>query len=270
MAFQDTSSNGPNDRPLDVSVAGGIASVTIDRPAKMNAVTKQMWRELAVIFKRLSDDATVRVIILGGSGANFCAGADIGEFDEVRRDAATARHYEEANVAAFAALRDAPMPTVAAIRGACLGGGFGLAAACDMRLATGDAFFAVPAARLGLAYPQAAMADIVHSCGPQMARYLAFTGARIDAGPALAAGFLLKIVETATFEDDVRRIAGKIAENAPLSLRASKAAIRAALSRDPEEAASARRLGDETFDSADYIEGRAAFLDRRKPNFSGE
>jgi len=256
-------------KPLLVERRDNIAIVTIDRQSHKNAVSLAMWHELAALATELSGDREVRVIVLRGAGDDFCAGADIGEFETVRRNAVTARVYDTANSAAFAAFRNAPIPVIAAIRGICFGGGFGLAAACDLRIATPDALFCVPAAKLGLAYPHDAMADIVHAAGPQMAKYLAFSGARVDAPAALAAGFLLEIVEAGKFEARVATLAEEIAANAPLSNRASKAAIRAVLSGDAADATRARTLGDATFDSADYAEGRAAFAARRKPVFAG-
>lgn len=257
-------------KPLLIGRHGNVATITINRPSRKNAVSHPMWRDLAAEATALGSDPTVRVIVLRGAGHDFCAGADIAEFDAVRRDAATARDYEAANSAAFAAFRNAPVPVIAAIRGICFGGGFGLAAACDLRIATPDALFSVPAAKLGLAYPHDAMADIVHAAGPQMAKYLAFSAARIDARAALAAGFLLEIVEPDDFETRISALAEEIAANAPLSNRASKAAIRAVLSGNPADISHARAMGDETFDSADYAEGRAAFAARRKPVFVGK
>lgn len=250
-------------------IAHAIATITLNRPAKMNALTRQMWRDLAEQVVRLHGDASVRVIVLRGAGAHFCAGADIGEFDAVRRNAGTARDYEAVNSAAFAAIRDAPVPTLAAISGTCFGGGFGLAAACDLRIATPDAVFSVPAAKLGLAYPRDAMADIVHAAGPQMARYLTYSAARIDAQAAFAAGLLLEIVE-GDLGTRASEIAHTIAANAPLSIRASKASIRAVLSGRTEDIERAQALGDATFDSADYAEGRTAFRERRKARFTGD
>jgi enoyl-CoA hydratase/carnithine racemase len=256
-------------KPLLIAHRDGVATVTINRPGRKNAISHAMWRELSAIAGDLGNDPATRVIILRGAGHDFSAGADISEFDTVRRDAATARDYEAANSAAFAAFRNAQIPVIAAIRGICFGGGFGLAAACDLRIATPDALFSVPAAKLGLAYPHDAMADIVHAAGPQMAKYLAFSAARIDAKTARAAGFVLEIVQPRSFEQRVAAMAAEIAGNAPLSNRASKAAIRAVLSGSPADTVTARRLGDETFHSADYAEGRAAFATRRKPVFSG-
>lgn len=256
--------------PLLVTTADGVATITINRPARKNAITQAMWVELASHVLRLSSEPGVRVIVLRGTGQDFSAGADISEFDTLRGDAISARAYEATNSAAFASLRNCAIPVMAAIRGICFGGGFGLAAACDLRIATSDAQFAVPAARLGLAYPQDAMGDIVWAAGPQMARYLTYTAGRIDAPAALAAGFLLEIVEPARFDTRIDETARTIADNAPLSVRASKAAIRAALSHDAGEIALAQTAGDATFLSDDYAEGRAAFAGRRTPVFKGQ
>lgn len=253
---------------LTISIDGPIARIVIDRPERRNAIDLAGWKMLAHQVPHLATQG-VRVIILTGRGENFSAGADISEFEVVRRDAATARIYEAANSAAFSALRNTPVPIIAAIRGICFGGGFGLAASADLRIAANDARFAVPAARLGLAYPQDAMIDIVSSAGAQMARYLTFSGAPIGAALAQAAGFLLEIVEPDALEAHVERLAGTIAQNAPLSVRASKLAIAAAISGAQADAEIAGKAGDLTFDSADYAEGRAAFRERRTPRFSG-
>ncbi|MCB1383008.1 MAG: enoyl-CoA hydratase/isomerase family protein [Notoacmeibacter sp.] len=249
---------------------GPVARLVLDRPEKKNAVTQAMWVEIARIIEALGRDGQTRVLVLSGKGADFSAGADIGEFDTVRRDAATARAYEATNSRAFRALREAPFPVIAAISGICFGGGFGLAAACDLRIATPDARFAVPAGRLGLAYPQDAMGDIVMATGSQMARYLTFTAGQIGAEAALKAGFLLEIVaDGEALNVRAADMARAVAENAPLSVRASKLAIRAVAAHGEVLAAQARDAGNLTFDSADYAEGRAAFKERRKAVFQG-
>lgn len=254
---------------LTAKLADGVAEIVIDRQARKNAITLAMWRGLADLIQRIDARPDVRVIILKGAGADFSAGADIAEFDAERGDAASARNYEAANSRAFAAVRNANVPVIAAIRGICFGGGFGLAAAADLRIATPGAQFSVPAAKLGLAYPQDAMIDIVSSLGPQMARYLTFTGARIGAQEALDCGFLLEIVDETGFDARVLEIARSIAANAPLSVRASKLAIGATLDNDAALAKVAKAAGDRTFDSADYAEGRMAFRERREPRFLG-
>jgi len=226
---------------LIVAVTEGVAEIRLNRPHKKNAITHEMWLGLAAELEALSDDPAVRAVVLCGA----------------------------ANSAAFAAVRACRLPVIAAIRGICFGGGFGLAAAADIRLAARSAQFCVPAAKLGLAYPQDAMQDIVFSAGPQMARYLAFTGARIGAEEAAAAGFLLEAVADKELDARAAAIAKAIAANAPLSVRASKLSIRAVLSGEAADAEAAREAGAATFRSADYAEGRAAFAERRTPEFSG-
>ena len=255
--------------PLIVKIANNVASVHINRPQKKNAITFAMWQALSATFDALSADPSVRVITLSGAGADFSAGADIAEFDTLR-DGDNARGYEAANSAAFAAIRYARVPVIAALHGVCFGGGFGLAAAADLRIAAPNALFAVPAAKLGLAYPQDAMRDIVGAVGPQVARYLTFTGNRIDAETAFRVGFLLEIIASAELEQRVAELAATIATNAPLSVRASKLAINAELSGDAIDVELARTAGDKTFTSADYAEGRSAFQARRKPEFLGQ
>ncbi|MBN9244513.1 MAG: enoyl-CoA hydratase/isomerase family protein [Mesorhizobium sp.] len=253
---------------LIVRSADGVATVTINRPRRKNAIAHALWLELARRFTALSADPAVHAIVLAGAGGDFSAGADIAEFDTLR-GSGNAEAYEAANSAAFAAVREARVPVIAAIRGVCFGGGFGLAAAADLRIAAPDALFSVPAARLGLAYPQDAMQDIVAAAGPQMARYLTFTGARIGAEAALAAGFVLEIVPAAELDARAAAIAAAIAANAPLSVHASKLAIRAELSGAAADGEAARTAGALTFESADYAEGRAAFGEKRQPRFSG-
>ncbi|WP_367714625.1 enoyl-CoA hydratase-related protein [Nitratireductor sp. GISD-1A_MAKvit] len=254
---------------LRLSVTQGVATLLLARPSKMNAISQTMWKELIAAIESLEANKSVRVIILRGDGDNFCAGADISEFDTVRGNAETARAYENLNARAFAAIRNTRLPTLAAISGVCFGGGFGLAAACDLRISTPDALFSVPAARLGLAYPVEAMGDIVATAGAQMARYLTFTGARIDAARARECGFILEIVPTDVLIRRASEIAATIASNAPLSISASKASITAALSCRPEDVQRAQTIGDMTFESTDYAEGRRAFRESRPPRFGG-
>ena len=265
MQFQETVQTDC----LRIEIDEGIATVTIDRPARKNAMSQAMWRDVAMLFGRIGGDETVRAVVLTGAGGDFCAGADIGEFDTLRGSAEGARAYEAENSAAFAAIRTCPVPTIAAIRGICFGGGLGLAAACDIRIAAPDALFCVPATRLGLAYPVDAMGDIVHAVGPQMARYMAFSAARLDAAASLRAGFVLEIVADGDVGARAAELATAIARNAPLSVRASKASIRAALTGGAEDAAFAGAIGDATFESADYAEGRAAFREKRAARFTG-
>lgn len=251
------------------SVVDGIATVTISRSERRNAMNQAMWRYMTALFTSFAADPDIRVVVLRGAGGHFCAGADIAEFETVRGDADSARSYEADNSATFAAIRNCPIPTIAAISGICFGGGFGMAAACDLRIASDDAIFSVPAAKLGLAYPVDAMADIVNALGPQMAKYLTYSAARLSATDALRVGFVLDVTDADGLESRVNELARTIAGNAPLSIGASKASIRATLTGDAADIDAAEALGSATFDSHDYAEGRAAFREKRKPGFTG-
>jgi len=248
----------------------GTGLLVLDNPQRKNAVTAAMWRAIPEAIQWLHGDAGARVIVLTGGGeADFSAGADISEFTELRKDAATARIYEASNSRAFAAIREAPVPVIAAIRGVCYGGGFGLAAAADLRLAAPDAVFAVPAARLGLAYPADAIQDFVRGLGSQMARRALFTGAAMKAPELISCGFLSEITEADQLERRAQILAETIAANAPLSIRASKLALRAVEQADEDLLREAEIIGSLTFESEDYREGRTAFAERRRPMFTG-
>jgi enoyl-CoA hydratase/carnithine racemase len=261
----------PSDPRLRTTTEAPIGWLVVDHPERRNAVTLSMWRALPAAVAALEADAAVRVIVLaGGGGQAFVSGADIAEFAEVRRDAASARAYEETNEAAFAALRQAAKPTVAMIRGPCFGGGIGLAAACDLRVAADDALFSIPAARLGIAYPPPAIADVVALVGASRARDLFFTARRVDAAEALAIGLVDRLVPAADLEAETRSLAATLSANAPLTIAAAKVAIAAALTGDPATAERARAAAEACFSSSDVIEGRDAFLAKRPPRFTGE
>jgi enoyl-CoA hydratase/carnithine racemase len=248
-----------------------VGRLEIVNPARKNAVTAAMWRAIPEAVHWLHAESAAQVIVISGSGGqDFSAGADISEFTELRKDAATARIYEASNSRAFAALREAPVPVIAAIRGICYGGGFGLAAAADLRIASQEALFAVPAARLGLAYPADAVQDFVRGLGSQMARRALFTGASLTATELHACGFLSEVTSAETLETQTLILAEAIAQNAPLSLRASKLALRAVELADEDLLREAEILGAQTFDSHDYAEGRVAFAERRRPVFTGK
>ncbi|MEM9677875.1 MAG: enoyl-CoA hydratase-related protein [Pseudomonadota bacterium] len=250
---------------ISVSVANSVGTIRLTNPDRHNALSQADWLAIPKAVVKITE-AEVRVIILYGEGRSFCAGADISEFDVVRKDPATARVYEAANSQAFRAVREAPIPVLAAMDGYCLGGGFGLAAASDLRLATPRAVFGVPAARLGLAYPVDAMGDIVSAVGTQAAKRLLFTANRITADEAITIGFVGELVAEETLLNAANELAATIASLAPLTHRATKATIAALSNGDLE---GARALGDATFDSADYAEGRAAFREKRNPGFNG-
>ncbi|MFM9859204.1 enoyl-CoA hydratase [Pseudoxanthobacter sp. M-2] len=258
------------DPRLRIAVEAPIGWLIVDHPERRNAVSLAMWKALPALVAALDAEPAVRVIVLAGGGEQaFVSGADIAEFAEVRRDAASARAYEDVNEAAFAALRMAAKPTVAMIRGPCFGGGVGLAAACDLRIAADDAVFSIPAAKLGIAYPPPAIADVVALVGASRAKDMFFTARRLDHAEALAIGLVDRVVPAADLRTETLALAETIAANAPLTIAAAKTAIAAAVSADPAAAARARAAAEACFSSTDFAEGRDAFLAKRTPRFEG-
>jgi enoyl-CoA hydratase/carnithine racemase len=256
---------------LRVEIDGGVARLLVDNSARRNAFDFSMWRALPALLRELDERDDARVVVLTGApGLPFCSGADISEFSTLRATAEGGRAYEQANMEAFDALSQVGKPVVAAISGFCMGGGMGLAAACDLRIAAQNATFAIPAGRLGVGYPPRAMKYIVAAVGPQSAFDLFFTARRVDAEEAKAAGFVSRILPNEGFDEEIGKIAAEIAANAPLTLRAAKAAIRLAAQLPGARGLDhCDELAGACFDSADYTEGRTAFLEKREPKFLG-
>jgi len=254
---------------LSVSADRSVATVAIDNPAKRNAFDLEMWKALPPIFSALDRDGSVRAIVLRGAGRNaFTSGADISEFETLRADAEGGRLYEAANEAAFWAVAQCSKPVIAMIRGFCLGGGFGLALSCDLRVAAEDAVFGIPAARLGIGYPPGAMRIVTAAVGAPAARDLFYTARRIGAQEAARLGVVQRVVAAAELEEAAFSVARDIADNAPLTIRAAKAAIDHAVGLGRPECDPVA-LADRCFDSADAVEGRQAFLEKRPPVFTG-
>ncbi len=261
----------PSSDRIRVSREGAVGVLSIDNPARRNALDLGMWTAIPRLVAELAGDDSVRVVVLRGAGTlAFAAGADISEFSTVRASAEGGRAYEAANLAAFDAVARCPKPVIAMIRGFCLGGGLGLALACDLRIAAQGAVFGIPAGRLGVGYPPAALAYAVGAIGPMRAKELFFTARRIDAAEADRLGLLTRLVPEDQLEQDTFAMANAIAGNAPLTLRAAKAGIDAAahLPGAPS-AAELQALAAACFDSEDYREGRNAFLEKRDPVFRG-
>ncbi len=263
----------PSDKGLSgiaLEVDGPVARIVIDNSARMNAVTTQMWRALPERIAQAEADARVRVIVLTGRGEKaFSAGADISEFESARTGAASAE-YDNLNTAAFDAILTCSKPTIAAIRGFCLGGGFEIALCCDMRIAADGAEFGIPAARLGIGYNARWIKPLLACMSPSAAKELLFTGGRFGCVPALRMGFVNRVYPAAAFEEECAGFVANIAANAPLSIRAAKAAIDAFASDAAPDYVRLDALVDACFQSADYAEGRAAFAQKRKPVFKGE
>lgn len=242
-----------------------VATLTLNAPATKNAMTRAMWRDLPVVAARIAQDETIRALVVTGAGRAFSAGADIGEFAEVYADAASAAAYNAIVRAGVAALRDLPRPVLAQIDGACVGGGVALALACDLRFAAAEAFFAVPPARLGIAYSPGDTALLVEKVGPARAKDLLFSARRIDAAEALAMGLVDRVLAADDLSAAVADYAAGLSRLSPASIRQAKATVNALApaTSDPALAAALAAL----FTGPDFAEGRAAFLERRSPRF---
>jgi len=264
-----TYSFSPETSKLTISLNGSIATVSIDNVPKHNAVDLEMWKAFPSLMEALDRDPDIRVIILRGEGqASFASGADIAEFATVRANAEGGRLYEAANEAAFWAVAHCSKPVIAMIRGFCLGGGFGLALSCDLRVASESAIFGIPAARLGVGYPPGAMKLVTAVVGAPAAKDLFFTARRIGAQEAHRLGVVQRLVPDGELEHVTQALAESIAENAPLTIKAAKASIdEAAGVAHPDTDPLA--LADLCFDSSDAAEGRDAFLQKRRPVFTG-
>lgn len=250
----------------------GIGWITFNNPARRNAVSLEMWEALGAILTDFGEDDSVRVVVLTGEGDKaFVSGADISEFEEKRNSAAAKERYAEISGKAGERLSGLTKPVIAMIRGYCIGGGLGIALHCDIRMASPDAKFGIPAAKLGLGYGFAGVKTLCELVGPSSAKDILFTGRFLPAEEALGIGLINRVVPGEDLYAKVREYAGIIAGNAPLTLKASKASVNEVMknSRD-RDLERIGRLIDQCFDSRDYAEGRRAFMEKRKPAFTGE
>jgi enoyl-CoA hydratase/carnithine racemase len=245
-----------------------VARITLNRPDRRNAVSSQMWFGLLEIAARLASEPSIKVALITGAGdAAFSAGADIAEMRDGLADPPTLKRMQQAVLDAQAAWERLPIPTIAVIRGACTGGGCGLALACDLRLATRDAFFAIPPAKLGLAYSLADTKRLYDLVGPSRAKEILFTGRRVNAEEALALGMINEIVPSDALEDRALSLAREIAGNAGNSVRAAKAVVNMISDGVHAETPESKRYYDESFSSPEFLEGAQAFLEKRTPRF---
>jgi enoyl-CoA hydratase len=249
---------------------GPIGTVVFSNPDKYNAMTAQMWAALPGHIAELDADASIRVIVLVGDGDKaFVSGADVSQFEAERTDPAAQQRYNAAVEAAYVAPVRASKPVIAQIRGICMGGGLGLAAACDIRICADDARFRMPAGRLGLGYSQTGVHRFVALLGVQNTCDIFFTARIFDAAEALRMGFVSRVVPAAELDQAVRSMTIAIAENAPLTAQATKQTVNAFL-RNPADkhSAEAQHAIDRCNSSDDYREGVLAFGQKRKPVFT--
>lgn len=255
---------------VSISIESGIARITLSNPERRNAISAGMWQQIAAFAGETQRHGEIRAAILRGEGdLAFSGGADISDFNAARSDASGAQSYDDLVEAACAGVEALPFPTLALIHGACVGAGAALAASCDLRIAADDAFFAIPAARLGLGYDPRGLPRILRAFGSQGARTLFFMAERLGAQRAHELGGLDYLMPAAEADDMATRLARRITENAPLTIKAAKLSIRAAEGAPHAVLAEARRATVAANSSADYQEGRLAFSEKRAPRFSG-
>ena len=249
----------------------GIGWVIFNQPERRNAMTPEMVDSMRLALESYSTDPEVRVVILKGEGDKaFVSGADISRFAETRSNAELVRAAEARSEAANLALRECPKPTIAMIRGYCMGGGLGVALACDLRIAAEGSRFGVPAAKLGVGYRYSGLQRLSDIVGPSFTAEIFYTGRQFSAEEALQMGLINRLVPGAELEQYVMNYASTMANNAPLTLRAVKRCLIEAR-KDPEERdlELCQSMVEACFASTDFVEGRTAFMEKRKPAFTG-
>lgn len=250
---------------------GPVTTLLISNPARMNAMSRDMWMQLAEGIRAADADPAVRVVVLRGEGEkSFVSGADISQFEKMRGSADAQAEYEKAVNDGYNAPVHCSKPVVAAIRGICIGGGLGLAAACDVRICSDDTIFRMPAGRMGLGYGPSGVRRFVAMIGAANTTDLFMSARKFGAAEAQRIGFVSQVHAPDRIDAAVAEYVQMVAENAPLTLAAAKFAIREAL-KDPADRDTERALNmvKACFDSQDYREGRTAFMEKRVPQFQG-
>jgi enoyl-CoA hydratase len=254
------------------SVTDGVGVITFNNPEKRNAMSLDMWQGLGSALTALRDDPSVRAVILIGAGDKaFVSGADISQFEKTRHNAEASEEYSKKSAAQRALLADFPKPVIACIRGFCLGGGMQVAMSADIRIASDNSQFGIPAAKLGIAYGYDGLRHLVSLVGPSWARLIMYTGMRIDSAEALRIGLVDRVVSDAELWNATLEIARTISGNAPLAIKAAKITIAQVL-KDPDkrDMDAIKAIGTACMDSEDFREGRQAFMAKRKPQFKGK
>jgi len=268
MHARITQALGDAAEQLHVSLDDGVATVELRRPDKHNAISYAMWHAFGRLMPLFDADDDVDVVLLRGStGGPFSAGADIAEFRTLRADPDGAHRYGEAVDAGERAIMACPKPTIAAIEGFAIGGGTQIAVACDLRVCGEDSRFGVTPAKLGIVYALASTARLVEVVGPAWARWILLTGEFLHADVALRIGLVHEVVPPGAVLERGYEVARTIASRAQVSLRGGKALIERVVGGHMSEDAEVLALYEQSLTSSEYVEGIAAFLAKRPPDF---
>ncbi|MGI9510835.1 MAG: enoyl-CoA hydratase-related protein [Geminicoccaceae bacterium] len=257
------------ERPIIMVKDGSIATLILNRTEKRNALNERMWREIADQTNELAADPTIKVMVLRGADATaFSAGADIAEFERVHASAETAGVYSQIVDNAYQALAGINKPTIAMIQGSCFGGGCALSLCCDLRYADRSASFCIPPAKLGLIYSLKETKRLADLVGPSKAKEMLMGAYVVDADEALRIGLATRLFAISELERETYEFAQNLAELSQATIGGVKTMMAEILKGANEDTEVSHRLVRRQFESEDYIEGRRAFLEKRKPNFS--
>ena len=248
---------------------GHVLHIRFNNPGKHNALSMDMWEAVPPLLAKAEKDDNLRMAVLSGEGGKaFISGADISQFKDMRAAKEAVTRYEAMAEAALQGIYEFGKPTVACIRGYCIGGGVNVAISCDIRIASSDSVFSIPASRLGLGYRFSAMKNLTQLVGPGFAKDIFFTGRRLDAAEALRIGLVNRVAEPDGLDALLGEYTTAITTGAPLTIKAGKRIIQEVLKLDADfDAEMCRQLILDCFESEDYAEGRTAFMEKRKPVF---